>query len=600
MGSQANIKMDYDAYFDSVFDFDYDYNQEDVVAVECKHTLYGKSRDPSKNVPDDCVFVKERLHLKDGRTVPNTRMYLNPKRPFWVTKPGFRKHKEKKDWEKLEKLSKFECTQAELPSRIKRALGGFVPGRSLRQICNNPYVYGADIPITAIIKRKYMDRYPDISSHNTVAILDIETDVVSGKNRGAEDPILISVTMKDKVYVTVDANWLESVYDAKVHKGKTLSDIAKDYVHERLEKYITERNLKVVIDTCVSPLEMIERSMAFCHKLKPDFLAIWNMNFDIPRLLEVTERYGGNVNKIFTDPSVPAEFRNVRYQMGAAKKVTQNGKEMAKLWVDRWHTLHALTSFYVIDQACVFRKLRVAGGQEPSYALDEILRKHAGISKLKGTVGEHLKGLEWHQFMQTKEKLEYVAYNIFDCLGCEILDEQPKVLDLAVAITSQCGHSDYGKFDSQPRRTVDDLHFFCLDHGYAIATTPEDLTTHFDEMVVNIRKWIVTLPSYLIMDNGQMIIEEFPGLTTLIHFAVYDLDITAAYPNGEDILNASKSTTIAEVSKIEGISHQKQRELGLNLTAGVVNSTEICVTYLQAPTLDELEAAWDEEFKEAA
>lgn len=170
----------------------------------------------------------------------------------------------------------------------------------------------------------------------------------------------------------------------------------------------------------------------------------------------------------------------------------------------------------------MFRKLRVANGREASYALDAILKKYAGTQKLKNDKADTMTGLEWHQYMQKKEPLEYGVYNIYDCVSCEILDENPKIGDLRMSMSMQCGHSDYDRFPSQPRRTVDDLHYTCLGLKKVIATTPDNLKTEFDEMTVSIRNWISTLPAHLVVDNGLNLIEEVPELKTLIRAAVYD------------------------------------------------------------------------------
>lgn len=98
----------------------------------------------------------------------------------------------------------------------------------------------------------------------------------------------------------------------------------------------------------------------------------------------------------------------------------------------------------------------------------------------------------------------------------------------------------------------------------------------------------MTLPAHLITTPGLTCIEENPHLDTLIYAAVYDLDVSAAYPNGEDILNASKETTVGEVVKIKGVTEEVQRLTGINLTAGTINATETMVSIMGAPTFEQL------------
>lgn len=88
--------------------------------------------------------------------------------------------------------------------------------------------------------------------------------------------------------------------------------------------------------------------------------------------------------------------------------------------------------------------------------------------------------------------------------------------------------------------------------------------------------------------EGLKHIEETPDLSSMLYVGVYDLDVAGAYPNGEDILNASRETTVAEVVKIKGVNNTAQRYAGLNLTAGVVNATEIMQSVCKAPSFFEL------------
>lgn len=454
-----------------------------LVGRECKHAIYTQSSyTDNRGIRDDLIYVKEVLHYEDGSQERTKRMIPNFKRPFWVTKEGFRDHEEKKEWEKADRLQYYECTQAELPSAVKKALGMFTPNNSMRQISKSPYLYGADITPTAIVKHLYQQKYPDARSPNTVAVLDIETDVLDG----TDVPFYTSVTFKDKAVLSVAQEYLD-----RIGYGGDFEKEMREYFYQRLPEMAHERNIDLEVVVNATPLEMIKTAINRCHEWQPDFISVWNINFDLPILIKTIEDAGADPAEIFSDPDVPPAFRKAYYKEGASKKVTQNGREEPKPWYDRWHTFYTPATFYFIDQAVVFRKLRIAGGKEPSYALDAILAKYTDVRKLKNERADHLSGLAWHQYMQKNEPLEYGAYNLIDCIACEILDEQPKVGDLRQSISVQVGHSDYDKFDSQTRRTVDDFHFFCIEEqGHVIATTPPQMKTKFDEMTVGIDKWI--------------------------------------------------------------------------------------------------------------
>ena len=78
----------------------------------------------------DCVTVKEYIHLKDGRKIPNVRTIVDFKRPFWVTAKAMRNHKDHLEWEKLENLVKYETTQVDLLENVARATGQYLGPRT--------------------------------------------------------------------------------------------------------------------------------------------------------------------------------------------------------------------------------------------------------------------------------------------------------------------------------------------------------------------------------------------------------------------------------------------------------------------------------------
>src|SRR5690606_30853048 len=126
------------------------------------------------------LMVKEVIHYEDGTLLPNVRLFHNYQREFWVTKPGFRKHTDKKEWEEERKLQKFKTTQARLPQAIASALGNPGLRGGLRTLARSPFLYGCDVTTPVLIKQRYMKQYPDCVSENTLAVVDIETDVNNG------------------------------------------------------------------------------------------------------------------------------------------------------------------------------------------------------------------------------------------------------------------------------------------------------------------------------------------------------------------------------------------------------------------------------------
>lgn len=554
--------------------------KEDIAGYECRHVVY--QRPPTPDAPDMHV-VKEIIHTRDGRHIPHVRMWKDFKREFHVTKDADRKHKQKKEWEDIRKLRTFQTRQCDLIRSAAKALGQPYFHGGLRKLAQSPYLYGADIKSTAILKHNYQAKYPELTTPYVAAPFDIESDVVHGTG----EPIIIAFAYQNHVYTVVDKKFVEGYTNVEERLRVLLTDKLGDLVAERK----IEWHLEFVDGT----IACIKQTFKHIHERKPDFLSIWNMDFDIPRVAETLEKYGESPAEVFSDPGIPSEYKDFFYKRGPSQKVTAAGKVMPIKPAGRWHTVFTPASYYVIDAMCAYRHIRNQQAEEQSYSLDAILNKEIERGKLKFTgITSVTEGtLEWHQEMQSKHPLEYIVYNFFDVVGMQVLDD--KIQDLALTLPMFSGCSDFQDFKSQPRRMVDDLHYFCLDNkteatpeGQVIATTSDTMRDQYDDLTVDTDGWIITLPAHLVVDNGLQIIEHAPWLRTNFRGHTGDLDVSASYPTNEEVMNISKETTHRELVKIEGIDLYEQKMCGINLSGGPTNAVEIATVLFKLPTLDEL------------
>lgn len=563
-----------------------EFDKSQIKAIECRFSVLCKPPEGSK---DDLHLVKEIIHLKDGTTVPNIRYWKNYKRPFWVTKPAYQKHTSKKEWEHKSRVTEYKATQSQLTSAVAHALGqGWMannPRNQLRRIARSPFLYGADILSTAHLKREYMDRFPDTITPFSVAVYDTETDVIHGTGQ----IMMATVSYRERVYTAVQKSFVEGHGDV-INKLRTL-------MTRYLGQYVEKRKIQWEIEIVDSEIDVITRSMGKSHAWKPDFLAIWNMDFDIPKTVTAIKNAGLDPADVFSDPSVPKEYRFFNYKQGPSQKVTASGKVTPIKPAARWHTVQCPSSFYVIDAMCAYRHIRTGQQEEPSYSLDAILQKHLGIRKLNFAEADGKVGLGWHQFMQKNHPLEYIIYNTFDCISMEELDENTR--DLQLSLPSMSGCSDFENFKSQPRRVVDELHFFVQkpELNRVIGTTSDEMNEELDELTIGLKDWIVMLPAHLVADNGIKVIEEYPDLRTNIRRDVGDLDVAASYPNGESVFNVSRETTAKEIVKIDGVDEYTQRMMGINLSGGHVNAVEVCTGLLGLPTMVQMLNAFNEKIQ---
>ena len=142
----------------------------ELIGREFKHAVHIQADETRA----DHHMIKEILHYSDGSTKPNIRIIKDFKRPFYVTKPHYQNHKQKKEFEYLDKLNKFYSTQSELANSIASKIGkaGY-RANVMRDVIDSPYIYGVDIKSTSLLRRTYLETYPELNTENTLAALDI-------------------------------------------------------------------------------------------------------------------------------------------------------------------------------------------------------------------------------------------------------------------------------------------------------------------------------------------------------------------------------------------------------------------------------------------
>ncbi len=525
------------------------------------------------NTLDDLIVVKEKIHYTDGTYAPNVRLIENFERPFWVTLDKYRNHKDKKVWEQKNRLREFSSTQRRLKDAVSRALKKPGSDLGLRQLARSPYLYGIDIPVTSLVKKRYMDKYPDcISPSKTVAVLDIETDVVKGTN----DIICITLSFKDKVVVAITKEFIGTIPDPinKLHLAAT------KHLKELIESRKMNIEFRILDNSALCCAHVFKRA----NEWKPDFIAIWNMNYDLPRIKKAVEAYGLRMEDLVSDEKVPVEFRKYNYVEGPAQKITSSGDVSTLAPYERWHVVYSTSSYFFVDAMCVYYRIRLGDGKVVGgYGLDNTLKNHGlgGKLKLVPEVDNNYVKLRWHFEMQNRFKLEYILYNIYDCVGMELLDE--KTGDIRSTMPLLCEVSDLGRFKSNPRKLADDMHFECLSHGYVIASFSDNFITEDDKAVGGADGITVTLAAHQIDDNGLELFDELPGVRSNLRLGVSDLDIEGTYPRIQEKMNIAQDTTRKELVSVEGYIQHQFRMIGIDITGGSTNAWEIASKVMGFP-----------------
>lgn len=552
---------------------------------------------PKTDYREDCHYIKEVIHYADNTTKPNSYIVKNYKRPIWVTKQAFRNHKEKKEFELLERLNQQESTNSDLNLTVANLLGNPSLANNRNEIKNSPYVYGYDLTSTALIKLKSLSKNNGVQSKYSVAFYDIET------NPDTQEIQLITVTFGNIAHTSILSKLVHNIPNVEYRLNEAIKKYLPDYT-----------NLLSTIKVCRTEVDLIADSFNKCNELKPDLLAIWNMNFDIPKILERLKHHNVNPVTVLCDKNIPREYRSCRYKQGITKKVTASGVVKPISPSLQWHSLLLTAPFYVIDAMCVYRQLRIAKQEEQSYSLNSILNKELKKSKLSFKEADNYKGINWHFFMQENYPIEYIVYNIYDCLGMAELENKTK--DLTSSFPAFAGVTDFSKFNSNPKKIVDALFSFGLERGKVIGTVPNisrteeelpdveldeilDSVPDLDELDVSnyktldLKNWIQLLRQGNLVQDGLKCLEEYPNVKTNIRGVVVDQDSVSSYPTCTLISNASKETCINELISVEGITEEAFREQNLSICLGNSNLLEYFNVMFNLPAMDEIDRYLD-------
>lgn len=528
----------------------------------------------------DFHMVKERVHYKDGLTKPRLRLIYDFKRPFYITKDIYRNHKQKKEYEKLDRVTLHRSTESNLAKSVGRALGknqAYV--KNLKSVMSSPYVYWLDITSTSLLKAIYDKKSKDLKpTVYTYAALDIETDI------DTKDLTIITVGMGNKVHTVIWSGYFKNnkLIDKNLF-SKLLTLFEKHTPGGTPDEF---KNIDVNYEIKDNQIDMVKSAVGKLHEWKPDLCGIWNIDYDIPFILKVIKDYGMNPKEILSDPSIPDKYKYFRYVRGRTVKKTEKGDTVSLKPHERWNYCLSTSSFYLLDAMQVYNFVRTGQANVPGgYGLDNILKKETKITKLKfEDVESEPNSPDWHREVVEKFPLEYIVYNQWDVISMLILDHTTNDLKSSMPILS--GITDFCNFNSSPRKVVDDLHIYYFKNKCVLGTSDPNINNN---PLLGRGDWVVTLPASNLLENGLCVLKGLNKKVTSLRGFVYDLDAVSSYPNNILASNMSKQTTINELLEITDVPKSKFMYSNIDLIGGGdVNSVDYCNDMFGFPQIHEL------------
>ena len=336
------------------------------------------------------------------------KIIRNPKRNFYVTKKKYQHtHESKKEYAPMSELDTFTVENSRLRSALLEQLGYSLYSKvPLKVLLNSPYVYGADIDIDVLVKQAYLNATEKVTSTFSMGAVDIETSVT----KNGEIILMSYVDQNLNSYCAMLESFSED-YTLKHIDNlcKTSIDKMCESVNEDGAKVLKKKPLgTTTLFKAEDEISLLKWIFDKIHKTKPSFVGVWNVDFDMPCIVERIEMLGYAAEDIICHPEVPLDCRYYKYHKDENKKVAHISR--------RWHYVECAGYTQYFCAMAVFSILRTVEGVRDSYKLKETSDDILGITKLDFGEGGYAE-------METKRFDEYVAYNIVDSLLVVLLNE---------------------------------------------------------------------------------------------------------------------------------------------------------------------------------
>ena len=487
-------------------------------------------QDQANGRPKDAAIAYVK-HLQTGET--RLQIIPEPTVEYWLELKGVRNgtgYKQKKEYKQEDKLEHYECKYNELIPRLYKALTGHpMPSNSygIRQkVLSSPYVYGADISPVTRLKIEYRKHNPVILSKFNIGILDIETSVLEQ----TKNQILIlsyADVPSKSVFCYILQSWAETTESDLMKRTQKEYAIFKENLNKKARDFWGDDGYTVHYYLMENEKDLLVKSFEKIHECRPDFIGVWNIDFDIPHIVKRAALHGLTAEDLFCDPNVPKQYRYFEYK---------KDKGVHAHFTDAWHRIHVTSVSQWYDAMCLYSRVRKVDGRETYYTLDYIGGKIIGTGKMSfGTNASH-------EAMQLNDKIGYCVYNTIDVIVPALMECIDNDVRTLVQLSSNSMIDD---FSHQTAMLRDQIYQYCKNIGYILGTATGANSMWNDESdyaIGNIGGAVLN-PNRMKIKGVACLMES--AEPTYLHRLACDLDVTSFYPSLVNSFNISRQTKIA-------------------------------------------------------
>lgn len=349
--------------------------------------------------------------------------FENPKMTVFFTRDGLENefHKEYADFRNVLAV---DLTYKDIEMEIARHIGDkyvdFIKEnnrtrnrRANKEIHKHPDVYGSDYDINAWTRIQWKLNFDnDRRKPITKMYLDIEADVIGLDEfvKPGERPIN-AVTLVDEETRTSHTFLLRNEKNPQIEEfEKNVSKFVEEIEEEFVETY-GELKYEIYMYDEIDEIKMIAHIFHIIHSLERDFLMIWNMDFDIPYILERIRVLGHDPEEICCHPDFAR--KQARYVM----------RDDVFEAVSRSHRFDVSSYTTYLDQMVVYAGLRKGSGEIGSLKLNAIGAKELGDKKIDFGESANFSTFPYDDYWN------FVKYNIKDVLLQYGVEEKTKDIE---------------------------------------------------------------------------------------------------------------------------------------------------------------------------
>ena len=524
--------------------------------------------------------------LKDTKTgATRIERYENLPLRVWVTKDHLRKGQNTKLLcENMDNVDQLIVDPLYLAQEVSPHLFKGKP-RWHKTVLNSPFIYAADVSNEIRVKQHKLALSEERILEFSLSALDFETSMLSKEDTGYDygSVIISSYCGTDgTVYQFVTKPFLPQDMSTETFIERVHAQFKNDlkYMYKKanadtkalLDKYKPKLKLYVLDDE-----EAVLLQTCKCHLAKGgDFCSIWNIDFDVPKLLERLKRYGHDPKQVLCDPEIPMHLRVCKYKKDNSKDLQHPSRA--------WNIFECSNKSQMYCSLGLFSLSTKFTGVADSYKLEDVATKYLGVGKVDI---EEL----GHYAMQKFHKVRYCSYGAIDPLVTFLLE---KTINNIPHLTSITEYSHMREYSHQTVLLSHRFFAYCKSKGVVPGCQCGQIVKDTDAEILNVGGNVIHpgLAGGTYANKNKALHSTIPKEWTKCVLLVSDLDVTSQYPSIAQVANISRDTKKLTILRIYGHAKNAILDFCSSYLAGQADAVHLCSTYFNLPNYTKMLKLW--------